>query len=36
MKKIDKIAGYHMVQKLVRTQKVIKVGKTSEKDDILT
>ena len=34
--KIGKIKGYHMVQKLGRTKKLIKVGKISEKYDILT
>ena len=36
MAKIGKREGYHMVPKLVRTKKVIKVGEISEKDDILT
>ena len=36
MEKIGTITGYHMVQNLVRTKKVIKVGEISEKDDILT
>ena len=36
MAKIGKITGYHMVQNIGRNQKMIKVGKTSEKYDILT
>ena len=33
---ISKRTGCHMLQKLGRTKKVIKVGKISEKYDILT
>ena len=36
MEKRVKITGYHMVQKLGRTKKVIKVGEMSEKYDFLT
>ena len=35
MKKIGEIIGYHMVTKLWITKKVVKVGKTSVKYDIL-
>ena len=36
MAKIGKIIGYHMVQNIGKNQKMIKVGKISEKYDILT
>ena len=36
IKKIAKTTGYHILQKLGRTKKVIRVGKISEKCDILT
>ena len=36
MEKVGKITGYHTVQKIGKNPKVIKVGKVSEKYDILT
>ena len=36
MKEIGKRIGYHMVLKIWKNQKVIKIRKISENDDILT